>query len=76
MRSSQLPIPPPGFEGLSTQEQVEYVEALWDYITSRPNQVPIPEWHREVISERLTRYRLGVDEGRTWEEFEQELTKG
>jgi hypothetical protein len=32
--------------------------------------VPIPDWHKEILAERMKRYRSGVDEGITWEEFE------
>jgi hypothetical protein len=34
--SQTLPIPPPGFDGLSIEEQIEYVEALWEHIVARP----------------------------------------
>jgi putative addiction module component (TIGR02574 family) len=71
--SAQIPIPPPGFDGLSLEEQIEYVEALLNYVTSRPNQVGIPAWHREILEERLARYRPNLNEGTTWEEFEEEL---
>ena len=70
--SSEVPLPPPGFDGLSSAEQIEYVQALWDRIASRPNQVDIPDWHLEILEERLARYGDAV-EGRTWEEFENEL---
>jgi putative addiction module component (TIGR02574 family) len=73
--SSEVPIPPPGFDGLSVNEQVEYVEQLLNYIASRPDYVTIPDWHREILSERMARYGSAVNEGTTLEEFEQELTK-
>jgi Putative addiction module component len=41
-----------------------------------PEYVTIPDWHKEILAERMVRYRPGVNEGITWEEFEQELTKG
>jgi putative addiction module component (TIGR02574 family) len=71
--SQALPFPPPGFDELSIEEQVEYAGALWDYVTSRPDEVPTPEWHREILAERMARYRSGVENGMTWEEFEKEL---
>ncbi len=73
--SQALPIPPPGFDGLSIEEQIEYVEALWDHIAARPERVQIPQWHREVLAERLAKYRSGVDGEKTWDEFEQDLTE-
>jgi len=72
--SSQLPIPPPGFDGLSIEEQIEYVETLWNYISSREDYLEVPEWHRQIIEERMARYGSKV-EGTSWEEFEKELIK-
>lgn len=73
--SSELPCPPPGFDRLSTDEQIEYVEDLWDYIASRPNEIPVPEWHLELLEERLARYGPHFTDGISWEELEQKLMK-
>src|SRR2546421_12008768 len=51
--SQALPLPPPGFDALSVQEQIDYVQSLWDHIAARPEQVPVPDWHREIIAQRL-----------------------
>ena len=74
--SSQLQIPPPGFEELSVEEQIEYVETLWGYVAFREEDVKIPEWHKEILAERMSRYRSSLEEGIPWEEFEEELNKG
>lgn len=73
--SQALPIPPPGFDTLSVEEQIDYVQSLWDHIAARPETVPVPEWHREVIAERLAAYEANPQEGKSWEEFEAELTR-
>jgi putative addiction module component (TIGR02574 family) len=71
--SHKTPFPPPGFDELSIEEQVEYAGDLWDYVTSQPDQVPTPEWHKKILAERLAKYRPGEEDGwKTWEEFEQE----
>lgn len=36
-------------------------------------EVPIPEWHREVLTERLKKYQDNQN-GMEWNEFEQEIT--
>jgi putative addiction module component len=70
--SSKIPFPPPGFDELTADEQVEYVQELWDYIVdSRSDQISIPDWHREIIKERLA--RENPEDGTPWEEFEKEL---
>jgi len=44
-----------------------------DYEVSDFQQVPIPEWHLEIIRERMAKYEANGFEGRPWEEIQQEL---
>ncbi len=72
--SQALPLPPPGFDSLSVDEQIDYVQSLWNRIAARPEEVPIPDWHREILAERLTAHHANKDQGKDWEEFEKDLT--
>ena len=73
--SQPLRIPPPGFDDLPVEEQIEYVQALWDHIAARPEEVPVPAWHREILAERLEAYEKDPQAGITWEEFRRQLAK-
>ena len=42
--AEQVPLPPPGFDELTVDEKLEYLDALWDRIAAHPNEVPVPEW--------------------------------
>ena len=66
-------MPPPGFDALTVEEQFDYVQSLWDHIAAHPEQVPVPDWHRQVLEERLAAYQANPNEGRAWEDFEEEL---
>ena len=44
--SKIVPTPPPGFDELSVDEQIDFVQSLWERIAATPEQVPVPEWHR------------------------------
>lgn len=66
-------MPPPGFDELSPEEKLDYVQALWSRIAADPDEVPVPDWHREVIAERLAAHRAGEGTSRPWEEARQEL---
>ena len=37
---------------LPARERIELVVKLWDSLT--PDAIPVPEWQRELIRERLT----------------------
>lgn len=69
--------PPSDFELLSMEEQIEYVEANLPRITSEiMADESIPYWHREILAERLARFRWEVENAISWEEFEKKLTQG
>ena len=68
-----LTLPPPGFDELTVDEKLDYVQALWDRITTSESEIPVPGWHREVIEERLAEYRANPEEGQDWKEFSEEL---
>ncbi|MDN5942113.1 MAG: addiction module protein [Nitrospira sp.] len=64
--SKIVPIPPPGFDDLSVDEQIDFVQSLWDRIAATAEQVPVPEWHRQIICERLAAYNANPSAGRLW----------
>jgi putative addiction module component (TIGR02574 family) len=67
--------PPPGFDELTTEEKVEYVQSLWDRILAGPDDVPVPRWHQEVVGERLDAHRADPDAARPWEETREDLAR-
>ncbi len=66
---------PPGFDDLNIDEQIEYVHALWDRIAAKEDVVPVPDWHREILDERLADLDANPDAGRPWEEVKADLLK-
>lgn len=66
-------IPPPGFDELSVEEQIDYVQSLWDRIAASPEKVPVPDWHREVLDERLKDYEANPDAGESWDVVRERL---
>lgn len=66
-------MPPPGFEDLSTEEKIAYVQALWDIIAAQPDDVPVPDWHRVIIEERLAEARSHTADVRSWSEVRNDL---
>ncbi|MBK9259704.1 MAG: addiction module protein [Polyangiaceae bacterium] len=68
-----LPALPAGFDELPVDQQVDYVQLLWDRIAAQGDRVEVPTWHREVLDERLAKLQTDSDSGQPWEEFESEL---
>lgn len=66
-------MPPPGFEALSPDEKLDYIQRLWDHFAGDPEQVPVPDWQRRIILERLAAHRRGEGSSRPWPEIREEL---
>ena len=63
-----LPLLPPGFEALSVEDQIDYVQTLWDRIAATAGQVPLQDWQQALLEERLAEHRRAPDEARPWDE--------
>jgi putative addiction module component (TIGR02574 family) len=48
---------PAGFSNLPKAQQIRYLQALWDRISERPGEIPVPESHLNLAEERLAEYR-------------------
>jgi putative addiction module component (TIGR02574 family) len=70
-----VPNPPPGFDDLSVEEKIDYVQSLWERIAARPDQVPVPGWHSQILKERLKAYRDDLNRGRPWAEVREDLER-
>jgi putative addiction module component (TIGR02574 family) len=75
MGSSKLPVPPAGFDELEIGKQIDYVQALWDRIAAKDDRVPVPDWHREVLDERLADLEANPEASRPWEDVKADLLK-
>ena len=71
--AKQVPNPPLGFDELTVDEQLSYVQSLWDRVAAKPETVPVPDWHLELIEERLRGNRTQAGTGRLWNEIRDEL---
>ena len=73
--SKSLQVPPPGFDELTVDEQIDYVQELWERIAARPEDVPVPDWHKKLIDERLREHRDDPSDVRSWSEVRGRIEK-
>lgn len=66
--STLAKLPAPGFEELSIDEKIEYVQSLWDHISADAATVPVPAWQKEMLEERLAELDAHPDSVVPWEE--------
>ncbi len=48
----QIPLPT-GFDKLNRSEQINYIGDLWDWFISQPDDTIAPQWHMDIVQERL-----------------------
>ena len=70
---SKVANPPAGFDELTVEEKLDYLESLWDRITARPEAISVPDWHLEVIEQRFDKGQAGSRGHRSWDDFREEL---
>lgn len=57
---------------MSTVERLQTMEALWDSLSHGDAEVPSPDWHRDILAERLEKMEKGeaksfsVEELKSW----------
>jgi putative addiction module component (TIGR02574 family) len=73
--ATNVELPPPGFDDLPIDARIEYVQSLWDRISAKPEDVPVPDWHRQVIRERLDAYQRFPNTGRPWSDVRDALLR-
>jgi putative addiction module component (TIGR02574 family) len=61
-------MPPPGFDDLSVEDQIDYVQALWNRIAANVDHVPLEKWQQAILEERLAAHRRAPGEARPWQE--------
>jgi putative addiction module component (TIGR02574 family) len=61
--------------GLSVDEKLALVEAIWQSIPAQDQQQAIPDWHKEELNKRLIEIQNQQAERVDWEEFRIEFER-
>ena len=61
---------------LPVSERLEIVQDLWDSIGDSREQLPIQEWHRELVKARLADFdgreeELGISREQVWRQVDE-----
>lgn len=60
-------------DALSVAEKLALMERLWADLCRRPEDVPSPDWHGDVLAERLAAVREGKTTFVEWEDAKKRL---
>lgn len=54
-------------------DKIALLEALWTDLSSEPGQVEIPQWHKDILDERLQAAERGDVEIIDWEMAKEQI---
>lgn len=60
-------------DALNTDEKLALMERLWEALSQRPADVPMPEWHGAVLAERIAAVRDGRSKFIDWDQAKERL---
>jgi putative addiction module component (TIGR02574 family) len=61
---------------LPADRRLAIIEALWNSLAADPASVPIPQWHRNLLAERLAADDTDTSLGQSWDEVRREIESG
>ena len=66
-------IPAAEIERMTVDERLQTMELLWDSLRRRPEDVPSPAWHGEILAERMAKVERGEGQFLTLAEVQARL---
>lgn len=60
---------------MSVPEKLMAIETIWDSSCKSPDAVPIPEWHKQELENRMKRLESGESQILDWEGVKNRLNK-
>ena len=60
---------------MTLPEKLHLMEALWDELCRREEEVPVPDWHREILDERERQLAEGKAAFADWEVAKERITQ-
>ena len=60
---------------LPLAEKLQIMEGLWEDLRSRAEDVPVPDWHKELLDRRRQAVESGQEKVLEWDEVKDSLGK-
>lgn len=57
-----------GIDRLTVAERLELIEQIWDTLPEQVEPSDVPDWHREVLSQRVAEADANPGAGKPWRE--------
>ena len=60
---------------MTLEEKLRMMEALWDELCRREEDVPVSQWHKDLLDERQRLVQEGKARFVDWETAKQQITE-
>ena len=60
---------------LTPVQKLQLVEELWETLAADPDQLPMPEWHKQALDEAQAAYDANPGAGSPWLEVKARITR-
>lgn len=60
-------------EGMSTEEKIRAMEAIWEDLCKKADSLSSPSWHKNVLFEREEQIKNGEDEFMDWDKAKKQI---
>jgi len=58
---------------LSFQEKLDLLEAVWSELSADPDQIEVPQWHKDILNERREALERGEIRVIDWEDAKKQI---
>ena len=62
--------------GLSVEEKLELISALWESVAQQPARIPVHDWQLTELERRIEAQKANPEPGQTWDEVKREIRDG
>jgi putative addiction module component (TIGR02574 family) len=60
---------------LPAADRLALAEQLWNSVSENPAHVPVPQWHLDILAERLGDDEASPADGESWAEARREIER-
>jgi putative addiction module component (TIGR02574 family) len=61
------------FGDMSSSEKLQLLEALWDDLSSVPDEIPVHDWQKDELAKRKANLASAPDAGLSWEDVKRRV---
>ena len=58
---------------LSVEDRLQLIEDVWASLEADEDTIEVPEWHKQILDERLAEFERHPDEGQSWDEVKADI---